>query len=107
MSHSSEKCFGKCSDQQSIKEVLGGALYNRADAIKHYKKYEHKWKKELKALKNKNKIIFIIDKKYGARRELKKIKNIKAKAYKKRSYSSSDCSSSESDSDSSLFSANE
>ena len=38
MSHSSENCFGKCSDQKSIKEVLGGALGNSYDAVNQYKK---------------------------------------------------------------------
>ena len=40
---SSEKCFVKRYNQQSIKEVLGGDLGNRADSVKHYNKYEHKW----------------------------------------------------------------
>ena len=34
ISHSFENCFVKCSDQQSPKEVLGGDLGNRYDAVK-------------------------------------------------------------------------
>ena len=51
-SHSSEKCFGVRSNKQPVKEGPGGALDNRADVVNHYKKYEHKRKKYLKALKN-------------------------------------------------------
>ena len=67
MSHSSDNSFGKRSGQKSIKEVLGGALGNRADVVKHDKKSEHKWKKELKALKKQNKILYSISKKSGSR----------------------------------------
>ena len=52
-------------------------------------KFWKKWKKELKSLKNQNKIIYSIADKFGLRRELKNIKNIKYKASKKRSNSSS------------------
>ena len=45
MSHSSKNCFGKRSDQKYTKEVMGGALCNRYDAVKNYNKCEHKWKK--------------------------------------------------------------
>ena len=34
MSHISDNCFGKRSDQHSIKYGLGGALVNRSDAVK-------------------------------------------------------------------------
>ena len=34
MSHISDNCFGKRSDQHSIKDGLGGALVNRSDAVK-------------------------------------------------------------------------
>ena len=83
MSHSSENCFGKRPDQQSINDRLGGALDNRADAVNQFKNYEHKYKKELKALKKHIKNLYRISKKSGLRRELKKIKNIKNKASKK------------------------
>ena len=46
--------------------------------------------KELKALKNQNKMLYIIAKKYVLRREIKKIKKIRAKASNKGSNSSSD-----------------
>ena len=45
MSHNSEDCFGKCSDQDSIKDVLGGPTVIRDKAVKQYKRPEHKWKK--------------------------------------------------------------
>ena len=83
MLHSFENCYGKSSDQHSIQEGLGGAIVNRDDAVKHYKKSEQKLRKELKALTNQNKIIFRIAKKSGSCRELNKIKNIRAKASKK------------------------
>ena len=72
--------------------------------MKQYKKYKHKCKKELKALKKQNKILYNIFKKSGSLRELKNIKMIKAKASKKRSDSGSDSSRDESDSNSSLSS---
>ena len=93
MSHISDNSFVKCSGQRSIKEVLGGALGNRDDVVKHDKKSEHKWKKELKYLKKQNKILYSIAKKSGSRHELKKIKNIKANASKKCSNYSSKYSS--------------
>ena len=104
MLHSSEKCFGKRSNQQSIKEGLGGALGNRADAVKQYKKSEHKWKKYLKLLKKQNKMVYSIAKKSGSRLELKKINNINTKVSMKSSYYSSDSSRIDLDSDSSLSS---
>ena len=42
MLHSSEDCFGKRPDQKSIKDGLAGPLGSRADAVKQYKKFEHK-----------------------------------------------------------------
>ena len=49
-------------NQQYIKDRLGGDLGDRANSLKQYKTYEHKWKKELKSLKNKNKILYSIAK---------------------------------------------
>ena len=72
------------------------------EAVKQYKNYESKWKKEFKALKKQDKMLFRIANKPGSRRELKKIKNIRAKYSKKCCDYSSDSSSDESDSDSSL-----
>ena len=71
MLHSSENCFGKRYNQQYIKDVLGGGLGNRANTLKQYKNSEHKLKKELKALKNQNKMLYSIAKNFGSRRELK------------------------------------
>ena len=104
MSHSYEKCFGKRSEQQSIKEGLGEDLGNRADTIKNYKKYQHKWKKELKVPKNQNKMLFRISKKSLPRCKEKKIKEIKVKVSNKLGYSISNSSRSDSDSYSSISS---
>ena len=93
MFHKSDKCFGKLSYQQSVKEVMGGYIGNRAESIKNYNKYEHKWKKELKALKKQNKMLYIISKKYSSRRKLKNINNIKAEASRNHRYSVSNSSS--------------
>ena len=71
---------------------------SRTDSVKKYKKSENKWKKELKALNNQNKMLYIIAKKSGSSREIKKTKKIRAEASKKSSKSSSD----DSESDSSL-----
>ena len=56
---------------------------SRAEAVKQYKKSESKWKKELKALKKQNTIIYSIAKKSGAHREIKNINKIMSKATKK------------------------
>ena len=37
-SHSSDNFFGNKSDQESVKDGLGGPLGNREDAVKHYQK---------------------------------------------------------------------
>ena len=97
-----ENCFGKRSDKQFVKKGLGGYLGNRADAIKHYKKSEHKWRK-LKDLKKQNKMIIRFANKYVSQREWNKIKRIRAKNSKKRRYSIRDSSIIDSDYDSSLY----
>ena len=60
--------------------------------MKQYKTPKYKWKKDLKALRKQN----IISKESILRCELKKIKNIKAKASKKCYDSRGDSSSNES-----------
>ena len=100
-SHSYENFFGDISDKQSVKDLLGETLVNRADYVKHYKKSEHKWKGGLKALKREKNIIFSMANKFGSCHE---IKNIKKKAYRKSTYSSSDISISDSDYDYSFYS---
>ena len=59
---------------------MGGYLGDRADTVKHYKKSEQKWKKELKSLKNQNKMLFRIAEKSGSHHEMKNIKKIRTKA---------------------------
>ena len=70
-----------------------------------FKNSENKWKKQLKAHKKKNKKLYSIAKKSGSRRELKNIKNIKAKDSNKQGDYSSNCSRDELYSNSS-FSSN-
>ena len=40
MSYSAEDCFGKCSNQNTIKDGLGGHMGIRSEAVKQYKNYE-------------------------------------------------------------------
>ena len=94
-SHSAEDCTG-VRTSRSIKCGMGGPMGSRNDAVKQYKKSENKWKKELKYLKNQNKMIYSIANKSGSRREIKNINNIRAKYSKKTSKSSSDDSNSDS-----------
>ena len=75
-----------------------------SEAVKQYMRSEYKSKKELKALKNKNKILYRITKKSVSHREIKRIKNIRDKASKNLRHDSSDSFSDESDSDYSLSS---
>ena len=62
-------------------------------ALKKHKQFKHQWKKDLKALMKQSKILYSIAKKSSSRRELKKTKNLKSKASRKRYDSSSDSSS--------------
>ena len=41
--HIYDNCFGKRSNQASVKDVLGLSLGNRADAVNNYQKTEIKW----------------------------------------------------------------
>ena len=101
-SHSSENYFGKGSKHKSNRNILGGSLGNRNEAVKKFQKYAKKWRRELKSLKKQNKIIFRMTKRSGSHHELKKIKNIRSKA--PMNNESSNNSSSSSDSDYSLSS---
>ena len=98
MLHSYGDCFGKRSYQKSIKDGLGVALYSRANDVKKYKKSEHKWKKDQKYTRKKNKRLYSIANNSGSRHDLKKIKKIRDETSKKIGNYSSD----ESYSDSSL-----
>ena len=102
MSHSAEDCFGKLSDKNSVRDILGGTMVSKSEAVNHYKRSEIKWNKELKYIKNKNKILYSIVNKYGSLREIKNIDKIRDKVSKKRRDDSSDSSRNESDSNSSL-----
>ena len=84
ISHSAEDCFGKRSNQKAIRDGLGGRIGSRAEALKQYNHSDSTWKKELKALKNQNKMLYKIAKKSVLCREINNIKKIRAKASKKR-----------------------
>ena len=68
MSHNSEYCFGKRSNKKSIKDRLGVPMGISSEAVKHYKNSEHKWNKDLKSLKKKDKIRYSIATKSVSRR---------------------------------------
>ena len=51
MLNSYENFLANRSNQHSIRGGMGGALGNRADAVKQLKKFKHKWNKELKTIK--------------------------------------------------------
>ena len=90
MSHSSQECTGTCINR-NIKVGLGGSTGSRAETVKQYHKSENKWKKELKAPKKQNKMLFSIANKFGLRCEIKKTEKIRA-ATKRRCESRSDSS---------------
>ena len=75
---------------------------SRSESAKHYKKYENKWKKELKDINKQNKMLYIVSKKYVSHCETDKIKKIKAEYPKKRRDDIRDSSSDKSYSDYSL-----
>ena len=76
--HSAEDCTGLHTNQL-IKDGLGGTMESRTVYLKKYKKSENKWKKEMKALKNQNKMIYSISNKSSLRRDINKIKKIRSK----------------------------
>ena len=76
------KDFTGVRNKDPIKDGMRGPMVSSNNAVQHYKKSEKKWKKDLKALKNQNNIIYSISKKSGLRREIKKTKKIREKASK-------------------------
>ena len=88
-SHSTKDCTG-VRTKRSIKYVMGVSIGSRTHSVQQHKKSEKKCKKDLKSLKNQNKMLYSISKKSGLRREIKKIKKIREKASKKTSISSSE-----------------
>ena len=52
---------------RTIKDGMGGYVTIRDNTVKQYNKSENKWKKELKALKKQNNLLYIISKKYVLR----------------------------------------
>ena len=62
-------------------------MTSRAESTKQCKKSENKWKKELKALKKQNNMLFSIANKSGSRRDIKKIRD---KSSKRRRNNNSD-----------------
>ena len=89
MSHSANYCTGMRTNR-TIKYGMGGSVGSRNDTVKQYKKSENKRKKDIKALKKKNNMIYSIANKSGLRREINNIKKIRAKVSKKVSKSPSD-----------------
>ena len=59
-----------------IKDGMGGYVVSREDTVKQYKKSGNKWKKELKALKKQDTMIYSIANKPGSRHEIKNINKI-------------------------------
>ena len=99
MSHSAEDCTG-VHIKRPIKDGVGGPIRGRTNGVQQYRKSENKFKKELKALRKQNKMLHSISNESGSRRDIRKIKKIRAKASKRTSVYSSD----DLDSDSSLAS---
>ena len=89
ISHSDEDCTGVRTNRK-IKDGIGGSVGSMTDTVKQYKKSKNKCNKEVKAINKQNKMLYSSTKKYISRREIKKIKNIRAKYSKKGSNSSSD-----------------
>ena len=71
MSHSIKDCTGMRT-KRNIKDRMGGPSGSRNHAVQQHKKTKKKWKKELKALKKQNKMLYRIAKKSGSRCELHK-----------------------------------
>ena len=69
---------------------MGGPIGSSNHVVKQHKKSENKWKKELKALKKQNKMIYSISKNSVSHREIQKIKNIRKEDSKEKYYSSED-----------------
>ena len=65
------KYFTGVRTKHSIKDGMGGPIGSKTHDVQQHKNSENKWKKELKALKNQNKMIYIIAKKSGSRRKIK------------------------------------
>ena len=74
-SHRTEYCTGMRT-KVSIKDGMGGPIGSRTHAIQQNKKSGNKWKKDLKALNKKNKMLYSIAKKSSFRREIQNIKKI-------------------------------
>ena len=60
-----------------MKDGLGRNLVNREKAVKLFQKTENKWKREMKALKKHNKIVYSMSKHTRFFRELKNTKKTK------------------------------
>ena len=87
--NSAEDCTG-VRNKRSIKDGMGGPIGSRTHDVQQHKKSEKIWKKELKDLKKKNKMLYTIANKSSLRSEIKNIKNIRAEASKNNSVSSSE-----------------
>ena len=72
MSNSAEDCTF-VHNNKNIKDRMGVSVGSRDDNVKQYKKYEKKWKKDLKALKKQTKMLYIIAKNQEYQEDLGKI----------------------------------
>ena len=66
MSHSAEDFTGMRTNR-TIKDGMVVYVGSMSDTVKHYKKSANKWKKDLKALNKKNKMLYSIANKSGSR----------------------------------------
>ena len=65
--HIANYCTG-VRTKRSIKDSMGGHIGSRNNAVQQYNKSENKWKKDLKYIKKKNKMLYSIAKKSISRR---------------------------------------
>ena len=78
MENIADICFGNIPDQESLNMGPGGNMGNRDAAVKQFNKSKNKWKRDMKSLKNQNKMLYIIAKHTVSCKELNKINNIHA-----------------------------
>ena len=97
MLYNSEYCFGKRSNQKSIKDGLGGPMVSESRLWNSKKGPSISRRKIWRLLRSKKKL-YRIAKKSGLRLELKNIKKLKDKASRKHYNSSSNSSREYSDS---------
>ena len=63
--HRPENCFRHGSNQESIKEGIGGNFYNKDKAVKYFHNSKNKWKGKLEDTNKQNKMIYCVVKRYS------------------------------------------